>query len=118
MNKVIRSNPFPLKQSELNEYFKNAITHLQNNAARFGLSNLQVSNLASQLEEWKAAYVMYRTSLNKNKAVYTLSLTMDALQSELKKIYTTLDSEALTDLDRDILNLRNFWVNQELLKAL
>jgi hypothetical protein len=117
MNKI-RSNPFPLKQSELNEYFQNVITHLQNNSGRFGLTDVQISNLNRQLEEWKAAYVMYKTSLNKNKAVYNLSFTMEALQSELRKIYSNLNRMTLTDLDRDILNLQNFWVDREVMRLL
>ena len=111
---MIRSNPFPLKQSELNEYFQYATRYLHENASRLRVTDKQLFMLKILLDEWNMAYSNYRESKNKNNAVYALSLAMDGMQNTLKTIYSQLNKLELTHLDQDTLHLHNFWQSQRL----
>jgi hypothetical protein len=111
---MVRLSPFPLKQSELNDYFQIAIMHLQCNSERLGLTGLQVASLSNHLSEWNTSLKNYKVSHDRPKAVYNLSMVMEVLQNELRGIYQNLIKHSLSDFDKDILNLHNFWLSNEL----
>ncbi len=110
---MLQSSPFPLKQSELNQYFHTVTEYLQVNSIRMHISDRQLAALTNLLNDWSAARIIYYSSQNRNKAVYNLSLAMDAMQNALKAIYSELSTSVLSELDLDTLHLHNFCAPQE-----
>jgi len=110
---MVRSNPFPFKQSELNRYLGLAVTYLHTHACRLGVPETTLNKLSLEHAAWVDAYAK-RHSPSNPQAVYALGLAMDAILASLRATYATISADALTQDDREELNLRETSVGNSL----
>ncbi len=98
---------FPSKEDLFFIYVKAVIAYLIANATRFGITTARQTTLNTLLSTYTTAYnkASVKETRTKND-ISARNTAHDALEAELRDVYSGLADSILTDIDRNTLNLK------------